>query len=231
MRLATQPTGTQYLGQLPAQATEVRTVDRLVDGLRHDVTLGPVRELGSKSLSNLLGTPPSLEPALHERAQLNVGNELASLRPCPPLPGQPLRRVRAVRTALRIEVAAQLPTHRRGITAQLAGDRPNSFTSTAKVSDTNPLALGQEPCRDLLLARTTDHGRIVQPLTAAAGDCPPVSPTFARPAVDTDDPACLGGTDASRDQGGVLLPLDGLRRHTRPPSACHRNSSNPRVLR
>ena len=168
MRLAAQPAGTQCLGQLPAQATEVRTVDRLVDGLRHDVTLGPARELGSKSLSNLLWTPPSLEPALHERAQLNVGDELARLRPCPPLLGQPLRRVRAVRTALRIDVAAQFPTHRRGIAAQLAGDRPNSFTSTAQVSDTNPLVLGQEPCRDLPLARNTDHGRIVQPLTAAA---------------------------------------------------------------
>ena len=113
MRLAAQPAGTQCLGQLPAQATEVRTVDRLVNGLRHDVTLGLARELGSNSACDLLWAPPPLEPALHEHAQLNVGNELARLRPCPPLLGQPLRRVRTVHTALRIEVAAQFPTHRR----------------------------------------------------------------------------------------------------------------------
>src|SRR5947207_3118945 len=131
MRLATQPARTQHLGQFAAQATEVPAVDRLVDGLWHDMTPGLASELGSKSLSNLLGTPPPLEPALHERAQLHVGDELARLRPCPPLLGQPLRRVRAVGADLGIEVAAQFPTHRRWIAAQLAGDRPNSFTSTA----------------------------------------------------------------------------------------------------
>ena len=50
VRLAAQPAGAQCLGQLPAQATEVRAVDRLVDGLRHEVAVGLVRELGSKSL-------------------------------------------------------------------------------------------------------------------------------------------------------------------------------------
>ena len=178
-------------------------------------------------MSDLLGTPPSLEPVLHELAQLDVGDELARLRPCPPLLGQPLRRVRAVRAAVRIDVAAQLPAHRRRIAAQLAGDRPHAFTGTAQVRDAHPLVLGQEPCRDLPLPRNTDHGRIVQPPTAAAGDCSAVSPTFARPPVDTDDPARLRVTDAPRDQRGVLLTLGGLRRRTRPTPACHRNSSNP----
>jgi hypothetical protein len=70
----------------------------------------------------------------------------------------------------------------------------------------------------------------MQPPAAATGDCSPVSPTFARAAVDPDDPTRLREADASRDQRGVPLTLGGLRR--RPwTTPCHRNSSNPRVLR
>ena len=232
MRLATQPAGTQRLGQLPAQATEVRTVDRLVDGLRHDVTLGLASELGPKSLSDLLWTPPSLEPALHELAQLRVGDELARLRPCPPLLGQPLRRVRTVRRCSSDRRCAAVPGSPSPDRGPAHGRSPELLhqhgagqrSRTRSSSDRNRAEISR-------FRRNTDHGRIVQPLTAAAGDCSAVSPTFARPAVDTDDPARLRVADAPRDQRGVLLPLRRLRRRTRSTSACHRNSSNPRVLR
>src|SRR5262249_21815470 len=75
------------------------------------------------------------------------------------------------------------------------------------------------------------HGWIVQSPTATDGDCPPVSPTFTRAAVDPNDPARLGEAHAPLDQRGVLLPLRRLRRGSRPTPPRHRNSSNPRVLR
>src|SRR5437899_7559931 len=106
MRLATKPAGAQRSGQSPAQATEVGAVDRLVDRLRYQVTVRLVRKLRPQSVGYLFGAPPLLELVLHELAQLNVGDELARLRPGSSLRGKLLRRMRPVQAAVRIDVAA-----------------------------------------------------------------------------------------------------------------------------
>src|SRR5664279_3407689 len=103
------------------------------------------------------------------------------------------------------------------------------MSSPMQVSDAHALVLGQVPSRDLRLPRS-DHGWIVQLHAPAAGDCPPVSPTFPGPRVDTHNPARLRVGDATRDQPCEPFPLLRLRRRTR-STVAHPNSRTPPVLR
>ena len=73
---------------------------------QHKVAMRLIGELHAKGLRDLLRAPPPLELVLHERAQLDVGDELSRLRPRPSLLGLSLRRVWAVGAAARIDVAA-----------------------------------------------------------------------------------------------------------------------------
>jgi hypothetical protein len=106
VRPATQSTSAQCLGQFPAQATQIRAVDRLVNRLRYQVTVRLVSELRSQGVGDLFRAPPLLESVLHELAQLNVSDELARLRTSSPLHSQLLRRMRPVHTSALIHVAA-----------------------------------------------------------------------------------------------------------------------------
>jgi hypothetical protein len=118
------------------------------------------------------------------------------------------------RGELRIPLPAGLAAAPKG---QLGADRRSQCAPSDSTVGRSPLP-------------RVDHGRIMQLLPAAAGDCPAMSPAFPGPPVDAGDPARRQVTDSSRDQAGELLLLRRLRRWTR-PALSHRNSRTHRVLR
>ena len=84
------PPGAQHPQQIPAQPTQVGSVDRLVDRLRHQVPLGLVGELLPQRMADLLRTPPLLQAALPHRSQLGIAGQFPDPRPGAPLDGQPV---------------------------------------------------------------------------------------------------------------------------------------------
>jgi hypothetical protein len=129
MRPATPSAGAQHRGQLPAQPSELRPVDRLVDRLGDEVAFGVVGELPAQRLADLLGTPPLLQPVLHEIAQHRVAEQLAAPGAGPTLAGPLMRSERPVLAAGLLTVASQLPADRRGVASEFLRDRPHTGTS------------------------------------------------------------------------------------------------------
>jgi hypothetical protein len=80
----------------PEHPGQVYAVDRLVNGLVHEVPPGIVRELAAQRMADLFRAPPLLQPAGHELAQYRIAHQLAAAGPPPPLGRQPLRGERPV---------------------------------------------------------------------------------------------------------------------------------------
>ncbi len=232
MRPAAAPAGPQHPGrQLAGQATQLRAVDRLVDGLVHHMPRRLARELRAQRPADLLRTPPLLQPVLHEPAQRLIAGDLARPGPGPPPGGQLVRGERPVPPAARVTVTPQLAADRRRAAAQPFRDRPHPRPALAQIRDLHPLILRQIPWRDLPPDRPRgDHGSIMQLPAVPGRDRAAVSPPFPGPPVDPDDPARLRIVKALRDQPRELLALLRLRQRTRPTTP-HRNPRTHRVLR
>lgn len=98
-----------------------------------------------------------------------IGGQLAGRWPGAPLHRQPLRHKRPVMAATRIPIAAQLPTHRSRVPAQLLRDRPHRVAGPMPITDQDAFVLGQKSPRDLPFPYV-DYRRIVQPPAATGGD-------------------------------------------------------------
>ena len=230
MRLAAPPARAQRLGQLANKPTQLRAVDRLIDRLRHQVPVRLVAELLPHRPADLLRAPPLGQPLGHERSQHRVVDQLAAAGACPPLDGQPLRGERPIPPTARIPITAQLPTDRRRVALQLAGDRAHRAPGPAQIGYTDPLILRQVTRRDLPSPHA-DHSWIVTPAPVPSRDCAPQPPACPGLAIDTDQLTRPPIAHPLSDQPSELFTLLHIRGRTPPTTTRHSNSRTPPVLR
>jgi hypothetical protein len=148
------------------------------------------RQPGRGNTRPTIGRKPSREVLIHEQVIQPVPDPH---RRCPLRIGRPrhprrLHRNRPTRTTPHRHPAISSPGRRPRLQRLAADRQPNQDHQQHHKSGPDPdpvfrrrrhpLVLRQEPHRDLPLPRNTDHGRIMQPPTAAAGDCSAVSPTL-----------------------------------------------------
>jgi hypothetical protein len=142
-RLAADPATAKGAVDFASQLAAALDVEGLVDRLGDHVKLRPFGKRARKSVTDLLGTPPSVKPFLNELPQFTMLFDLCDFGPRAASLGACLGCVRSVDAAVGMLVAACLAADRGRAPPQLGGNRPDRRLLAYPVGDMDALLHAQ----------------------------------------------------------------------------------------